>query len=105
MKLLTTLDPSRTPRVPGPSATTVPEISCPRTAGVGNATSPLITWRSVWHTPHAATWISTSPALGSGMGISSIASGAFTRGSTTARIRSIARPYVPETPAAGVEAA
>src|SRR5262245_257049 len=67
----TTLVPTGGPTTPGPSAATVPEISWPITAGVGNATSAFITCRSVWHTPQALTFTSTSPALGSGMGISS----------------------------------
>ena len=35
-----------------PASTTSPLISWPSTAGVGNFTSPCITCRSEWHTPH-----------------------------------------------------
>ena len=47
MKADTTFDPIAGPFTPAPSAATVPEISCPITAGVGNATSAFITCRSV----------------------------------------------------------
>ena len=68
----TTLVPTAGPFTPGPSATTVPDISCPMTAGVGKATSAFITCRSVWQTPHECTFTSTSLARGSGMGSCSI---------------------------------
>ena len=48
----------------------VPEISWPSTAGGGKATSPLITWRSVWQTPQAATLTRISPRLRPRTGIS-----------------------------------
>ena len=38
-----TFVPTGGPATPGPSAATVPEISWPITAGVGNATSAFIT--------------------------------------------------------------
>ena len=69
----TTREPTGGPATPGPSAATVPVISWPITAGVGNATSAFITCRSVWHTPHACTLTSTSLASGSGTGSCSIA--------------------------------
>jgi hypothetical protein len=47
MKADTTFDPIAGPLTPLPSAATVPEISCPITAGVGNATSAFITCKSV----------------------------------------------------------
>ena len=72
MNAHTTLVPTAGPFTPGPSAATVPEISCPITAGVGNATSAFMTCRSVWHTPHAFTFTRISPAPGSGIGISSM---------------------------------
>ena len=43
--------------------------------GVGKATSPLRTWRSVWQTPHAATLTRTSCSCGSGMTSSSTVMG------------------------------
>ena len=72
MNAETTLVPTAGPATPLPSSTIVPEISWPSTAGVGNATSALMTCRSVWHTPHACTLTSTSPSSGAGTGISSI---------------------------------
>ena len=42
MKADTTFDPIAGPFTPAPSAATVPEISCPITAGVGNATSAFM---------------------------------------------------------------
>ena len=50
-----------------PSAITTPLISWPRTAGRGKATSPRITWRSVWQTPQALTLTNASPARGCGV--------------------------------------
>ena len=47
--------PDRRPATSSPAPATVPEISCPSTAGTGNATSPFSTCRSVWQTPQAAT--------------------------------------------------
>ena len=60
--------PTAGPATPGPSAATVPEISCPMTAGVGNATSAFITCRSVWQTPQACTLHEdlAGPRLGDG---------------------------------------
>ena len=43
MKAETTLAPTAGPTTPLPSSTIVPEISWPRTAGVGKATSALMT--------------------------------------------------------------
>ena len=40
--------------VSGPCSTTSPVISWPTTQGLANGISPLITWRSEWHTPQAA---------------------------------------------------
>lgn len=40
--------------VRGPCSTTSPVISWPKTQGLLNGISPFITWRSEWHTPHAA---------------------------------------------------
>ena len=53
----------------------------PAPPGVGKATSAFMTCRSVWQTPHAVTLTSTSPASGSGIGISSMCSppGALSR--------------------------
>jgi hypothetical protein len=47
MNAETTFVPTAGLLTPGPSAATVPEISCPITAGVGNATSAFMTCRSV----------------------------------------------------------
>lgn len=41
--------------VAGPCSTTSPVISCPTTHGLANGSSPFITWRSEWQTPHAIT--------------------------------------------------
>src|SRR5262245_38381686 len=71
MKLHTTASPGCVSFTSGATSATTPEISCPRTQGSGNDTSPFITCRSVWQTPQAATLISTSLALGDGRGISS----------------------------------
>ena len=51
----------------GPNATTSPQISWPKTAGCGNGTSPRMQCKSVWQTPHALTFTSTSSALGRGV--------------------------------------
>ena len=88
MNVPTTRVPTGGPATPSPSAATVPEISCPSTAGTGNATSPFSTCRSVWQTPHAATRTSISPRRGCGTGIRSIASGCPSSGSTAANIDS-----------------
>src|ERR1700687_321951 len=71
INLQTTRWPGAKPVTPGPSSVTHPEISWPRTHGVGNATSPFITCRSVWQTPHAHTRMRISPPRGFGRGISS----------------------------------
>ena len=49
----------------GPTASTVPAASCPRTIGSGEVHSCLITWRSLRQTPLAAIFTSTSPGCGS----------------------------------------
>src|ERR1035437_8173083 len=67
MKLQATLSPTASPVVSGPSSSMIPEISWPSTQGVGNATSPLITCKSVWHTPHATTRTRTSFFRGFGI--------------------------------------
>src|SRR5262245_38997283 len=84
MKLDTTRSPGLKPETPSPSASTVPEISWPRTAGIGNLRSPLAMWRSEWQTPQAAILIRTSPSLGSGSRSSSIRSGVPTAERTAA---------------------
>ena len=43
----TTRSPGWTLVTPAPTSATIPEISCPRTPGNGNPTSPFITCRSV----------------------------------------------------------
>ena len=49
--------------------------SWPRTQGVGKGMLPSITWRSLWQTPDAAVFISTSPGAGSSISTSSISRG------------------------------
>src|SRR6185436_15539290 len=84
MKLETTRSPGRTPATSSPTASTIPEISCPRTTGIGNFRSPLAMCRSEWQTPQAAILMRTSPSLGSGWRSSSIRSGVPTAERTAA---------------------
>ena len=82
----TTRSPTATFVTPGPVASTMPETSWPSTPGVGNATSPFRTWRSVWQTPHAATFTRTSCSCGSGMTSSSTVMGWLGWEKTAARM-------------------
>ena len=61
----TTWSPSLTVVTDEPTASTTPAPSCPSTTGVGNGIVPLITDRSLWHSPAASIRTTTSPASGS----------------------------------------
>src|SRR4029450_6715012 len=65
----------------------------PTPARTANAPSAFITCRSVWHTPQALTRTSTSPARGSGMGISSTCSPPGARSSIATRMVCISLVY------------
>ena len=81
----TTRVPGGGPSTPSPSSAIVPAISCPGTTGSFDGDSPLMTCRSLWHTPQAATRTSTSPGPGRGSRSSSIRKAPGAR-STAARI-------------------
>ena len=61
----TTASPSFTAVTPGPTASTIPAPSCPRTTGVGYGIEPSITLRSEWQSPAALIATRTSPTPGS----------------------------------------
>src|SRR5918998_4664970 len=57
--------PSETLLTPGPTSTTTPAPSCPRTDGKRpSGSDPLLVYSSVWHTPVDFISTSTSPAFG-----------------------------------------
>src|SRR5215831_12533937 len=91
MKLQTTVSPDCTVLTLGATTSTTPEISCPSTQGRGNCTSPLTTCKSVWQTPQAATRTNTSPALGEGVGMSSMVIGPSIADSTAAFMQRLPR--------------
>src|ERR687893_1409561 len=74
-KLRTTWSPGLTFSTPGPTLSTTPEPSWPRTAGRGTGYHWSRTIRSVWHTPTPTIRTSTSPARGSSTSTSSIEKG------------------------------
>src|SRR3954466_13217370 len=61
----TTWSPSLTVVTEGPTASTTPAPSWPSTTGVGNGIVPLMTDRSLWHSPAASMRTATSPGPGS----------------------------------------
>src|SRR5262249_37331972 len=91
MNLQTTAPLGCTVLTSGATISTTPEISCPSTQGRGNCTSPLTTCKSVWQTPQAATRTNASPALGEGVGMSSMVIGPPTADSTAAFMRRLPR--------------
>src|SRR5262252_4537361 len=91
MKLQTTVSPGCAVLTSGATISTTPEISCPNTQGRGNCTSPLTTCKSVWQTPQATTRTNTSPALGEGVGMSSMVIGPSTADSTAAFMQCLPR--------------
>jgi len=74
----TTRSPGRTLITPGPVSVTTPAPSCPATTGGGAAHPahcPRTRFRSLWHTPTAASRTFTSPGPGGSRSISSTTSG------------------------------
>ena len=61
----TTWSPAFTVVTDAPTASTTPAPSWPSTTGVGNGIVPLITDRSLWHSPAASIRTATSPGPGS----------------------------------------
>ena len=67
--------PGRTDVTPGPTFSTVPAPSCPRTTGRAMGASPCMKWRSLRQMPAAPTFTRTSQALGSSSSRSSMTNG------------------------------
>src|SRR5262249_13467239 len=82
----TTASPSFTDVTPGPTASTMPAPSWPRTTGVGYGIEPSMTLRSEWQSPAARSATRTSPGPGSRSVTSSIATGRDAAWKTAARI-------------------
>src|SRR4051812_9797666 len=61
----TTWSPTFTLVTESPTASMTPAPSCPSTTGVGKGMVPLITDRSLWHSPAASMRTATSPGPGS----------------------------------------
>src|SRR5438876_7106633 len=76
--------PRRTPFVRAATASTVPEPSCPSTAGSAMVASPFWKWRSLRQTPAAPILISTSPRRGGSSSTVSTEYGLLTSWSTAA---------------------
>src|SRR5262245_52588615 len=84
-----TRSPTPNPVTPSPTEAIVPVTSCPSVKGslvigLSRSHSPIARCRSEWQTPQAATLINTSPAPGSGVGISSIRKGSANECKTAA---------------------
>ncbi len=74
----TTVSPSFTLVTPGPTASTIPAPSCPRTTGTGYGMVPSMTLTSEWQSPAALRATRTSPGPGSLRVTSSITTGRST---------------------------
>ena len=70
----TTRSPGATPVTAPPTASTIPEPSCPRIIGVGRGHSPRTTWRSEPQIPTAAIRTRTSSGPGPSSSTSAISS-------------------------------
>ena len=84
-----TRSPGLTRVTPSPIARTVPEPSCPSTAGRAMVASPFWKWRSLRQTPAAPTLTRTSPRRGGSSSTVSIEYGLLTSWSTAAVMRMI----------------
>src|SRR5205807_8886590 len=89
-----TLSPALTRVTPGPTASTVPAPSWPRTIGVRKGIFPSMTDRSEWQTPVAPIRTSTSPSRGPSMATSVTSSGVLSSLRIAARIVSPLLPSV-----------
>src|SRR5207253_4447280 len=92
----TTASPSLTAVTPGPTASTIPAPSWPRTTGVGYGIEPSITLRSEWQSPAALIATRTSPTPGSLTRTSSIATGRSGARKTAAFIDASSRQGIPD---------
>ena len=88
---ITTLSPTATLVTPAPTAATIPAPSCPSTPGAGNGMSPSRAIASVWQTPDATIWTSTSPGPGESTSTSVTLSGvnSFSKTAAAARILTV----------------
>ena len=93
---MTTLSPGDTLVTPSPTASTTPAPSCPSTPGAGNGMSPSRASASVWHTPDATIFTSTSPARGASMSTSVTDSGVNSFSKTAALARMVPFPLPSE---------
>lgn len=69
---MTTWSPSATPVTPGPTASTVPEPSWPRTTGLATRSPGTRPSMSVWHIPAPAIFTRISPGPGAARSSGSI---------------------------------
>ena len=102
---MTTWSPGANPVTPGPVSSTIPAPSWPSTIGRGPGRSCTV--RSVWHTPHATTRTSSSPAWGGPSSIASIRGRARPRatrppGSASAHGAGSSPPSFPRRPDVGI---
>src|SRR5437870_6380343 len=83
---VTTWSPCASESTPSPTRSTTPAPSCPSTVGAyPDGSAPEAVYMSVWHTPHATSRTSTSPARGSARSSSCTTSGRSNSSSTAAR--------------------
>ena len=85
--------PASDPLHPGPHSTTSQPPSCPNTQGKApSGSSPDSVKASVWQTPEATTFSSTSPSFGPSTSITSIDRGFFGSQATAARAFIVSSP-------------